>query len=864
MSEKPDLLSPSSAASSRPPRFRRFLRGAGRALGWVLGIGVVLGGLAWWYQDALIRKLKEYFDEQLNGTLTVGSYGVRLQRDSDGSWLPGLFVHLRDVHLRDATYPHHGVELLGAREMHVKVGFWGAFGPDIRLYHILLSDATLDAFIAPGGQTNFGLSKPRYGQTKLQSEGGLPTDFLKYLHLTRLRNVRVQFRDLRKQKWFAVTFRDTRLELNDEGQGHAIRLDGPVFFKGLAFNAWQGPYLGDQQAILHLRTHFSKENRRLTVRPSTLTTRTDQVRISGQFDFPKNEVPRLALRFQARNLPLKRGLDLITPHLRNNIAKFGAFPVVKTLDVRVNGKAGPGAPPAVNVAFDLDTFRFKTKFGLLTDLTTQGTFTNRFDPKQPTLDANSRVTFNNVRGKWEDLVPMSGVFWVHDLLRPVGDLTLHAYSPLVAFNDAINSPTYDFEGGNATADVRFHGDMTDVYDPRTGRLLGKLTGTVRVENGVFHYLPRRVRLSKIGGTVHFNERDAWINDFQATANGSPLHVNGLLRQVGPFLLTNRQKVHAEAQIFSDDFEINTSRYEATVARPRRRNRHHLAQAIDRVVNQIEARLKLDLKKFRYEEFGASNLRGQFVMNSAQLRINHLDMGVFGGTLRMRGRVDYLDEFPSTLRAWCRIDNADVGGVFRAFDNFDQTTLTDKNLRGKWTSEGSFVSDLNRDYKLMHRTMRGDLRIRLTNGALIGFEPLKRLQKFAFKRRNFDHVRFATIANRFRLRGQDIRIDQMEIESSVVTLFVQGLYSFQDRTNLRIQVPLMNLRRRDSTYRLTRHDPENLPSIYLTAVDEGGKMRLKLGKRDPAPPSPADSTTQPRPPMPVVGTKAETEKNEQKR
>jgi hypothetical protein len=820
----------------------------GRVLLWVLGIGVVAGGLAWWYQDALIQKLKAYLDQQLNGTLTVGSYRVTLQRDPEDSWVPGLFINLRDVHLRDATYPRHRVELLGAREMNVKVGFWGAFGPDFQLYHIVLTDATLNAFIARDGQTNFGLAKPQPGRTKLQSEGELPTDFLNYLHITRLRNVRVQFRDFRKQKWFAVTFRDTRIELTDDDHGHLIRLDGLVFFKGLAFNAWQGPYLGSRLTTLHLRTHFSKEDRRLTLQPSSLRTEADEVLISGRFDFPKDSVPQLELRFQARNLPLQRGLDLITPHLRRTVAKFGAFPVVRTLDVRLTGAAGPGAPPAVDVAFDLDTFRFQTRLGLLTGLTTQGTFTNHFDPKQPNRDANSRVTFRNVRGKWEDFMPVSGVFWVHDLGRPVGDLTLHAYSPLAAFNDAISSPSYDFEGGNATADVHFHGDLTDVYDHRTGRLLGKMTGTVRVEGGVFHYLPRRVRLSQIGGTVHFNERDAWINDFQATANGSPLHVNGLLRQVGPFLLTSRQKVYAEAQLYSDDFEINTSRYQPTATRPRRRNRHQLAQTIDRVVNQLEARLKLNLKKFRYEEFLASNLRGHLVMNSAQLKINRLDMGVFGGTLRMHGRVDYLDEFPSTLRAWCRIDNADVGGVFRAFDNFDQTTLTDKNLRGKWTSEGNFVSNLNREYKLMHRTMRGDLRIRLTDGALIGFEPLKRVQDFVFKRRDFDHIRFATISNRFRLRGQDIQIDQMEIESSVLTLFVEGLYSFQDRTNLRIQVPLMNLRRRDSTYQLTRHDPAKLPSIYLTAVDEGGKVRIKLGRRDPEPVLPADSIGQPRPPM----------------
>jgi hypothetical protein len=129
-------------------------------------------------------------------------------------------------------------------------------------------------------------------------------------------------------------------------------------------------------------------------------------------------------------------------------------------------------------------------------------------------------------------------------------------------------------------------------------------------------------------------------------------------------------------------------------------------------------------------------------------------------------------------------------------------------------------------------MRGLLRIDLTNGYIINFEPFMKMKKLIFKKRNFERVKFAPIRNDFKLVGQEVEIAPMEIESNVLTLYIDGIYSFGNKTDINIQIPLSNLKKRDSTYVLDPHNPEKKDGskIFLRAIDENGEVNIKLAFR----------------------------------
>jgi hypothetical protein len=54
------------------------------------------------------------------------------------------------------------------------------------------------------------------------------------------------------------------------------------------------------------------------------------------------------------------------------------------------------------------------------------------------------------------------------------------------------------------------------------------------------------------------------------------------------------------------------------------------------------------------------------------------------------------------------------------------------------------------------------------------------------------VEFADLQNTFTIEKENIYIPRMPIQSSAITMYIDGVYSFADRTDISIQVPLSSL------------------------------------------------------------------------
>jgi hypothetical protein len=99
----------------------------------------------------------------------------------------------------------------------------------------------------------------------------------------------------------------------------------------------------------------------------------------------------------------------------------------------------------------------------------------------------------------------------------------------------------------------------------------------------------------------------------------------------------------------------------------------------------------------------------------------------------------------------------------------------------------------------------------------------------FKKRNFSEIYFAELKNRFDIRNREITINRMEIQSTVLTLFVEGVYSLQGNTDISIQVPLSNLKNREG-YTLENKGANSKAgaSVFLRGrPGDDGNIQFKL-------------------------------------
>ncbi len=82
---------------------------------------------------------------------------------------------------------------------------------------------------------------------------------------------------------------------------------------------------------------------------------------------------------------------------------------------------------------------------------------------------------------------------------------------------------------------------------------------------------------------------------------------------------------------------------------------------------------------------------------------------------------------------------------------------------------------------------------LVDGELIDYDALKKISQTIFKNRNFSDIKFAELHDLLEINGENITVNRMEIRSSVITMFVEGMYNTKAGPDLSIQVPLSNLK-----------------------------------------------------------------------
>jgi hypothetical protein len=166
-----------------------------------------------------------------------------------------------------------------------------------------------------------------------------------------------------------------------------------------------------------------------------------------------------------------------------------------------------------------------------------------------------------------------------------------------------------------------------------------------------------------------------------------------------------------------------------------------------------------------------------------------------------------------------MQNMDVKTVMNSFNNFGLNGISASNLSGKFFTNIVANATLNNELEPYPKSIDAKVFFSLKNGALINYEPIKAIQKFAFKKRDFSNIIFAELKDTVTVKDEKITINRMEIESTALRMYVEGLYDVTGKaTDLSFQVPISNLKKRDEDYIPTNKGVDNKGgmSIFIRA------------------------------------------------
>jgi hypothetical protein len=314
-----------------------------------------------------------------------------------------------------------------------------------------------------------------------------------------------------------------------------------------------------------------------------------------------------------------------------------------------------------------------------------------------------------------------------------------------------------------------------------------------------------MEIKNVSGRILFKHTDVFVQDFRGNAVGNKIVMNGSGKNLLALAKTSPGKVVLDWNIYSPSINLNQfspllRKRGSTITKSNKNTKlGSTARQLDELVSQANFRLSVKADAIQYQKFSAKKVNATLSLVNEDWFINNISLEHAGGSMNVKGALIEKNNQVYSANLTTVMENVDVNKVMYAFENFGQNGIVADNLKGKLTMNAVVRLDLDR-IREKPSNLEGFVNFSIKNGALLQYEPLKNIQKVVFKKRNFDEVYFAELKDRIDVKDQDFKINRMEIQSTVLTLFVEGTYSLSGaNTDLSIQVPLSNFKKRGEDY-----------------------------------------------------------------
>jgi len=206
------------------------------------------------------------------------------------------------------------------------------------------------------------------------------------------------------------------------------------------------------------------------------------------------------------------------------------------------------------------------------------------------------------------------------------------------------------------------------------------------------------------------------------------------------------------------------------------------------------------------------------------------MNTMGGTLTLNGIVDAKNSKAIDVISSFKLDGQHVDSIFYVFENFYQTFIEDKHLKGRAYATVDLEMTLNEKLNLIAPTLIADISANIKNGELNNFEPMQKLNKY-LDDEGLSKLRFADLKNDIHIEKQTIYLPQMEVKTNVTTIQLSGTHTFDQHIDYRVVAPLRNKKKidPDEAFGAIEEDSSGKSKIFLKITGTTDVYEVSLDK-----------------------------------
>ena len=803
--------------------FKRYAKRFGYfVLGCILLLLIICGGLSFYFNQnktEIIAKINTKINENINGKFHIGDFHYKFL-----TGFPNFTLALKDVELKDNQWDTHKHTLLKAEEIEARLNIWSLLHHEINIHKILINGADIYVYKAQNGYSNANIFKPKKKKTpenKSETQTTIDQVDLNDVHFILDNRLGHKLFD------FEIINLSSKVDYDGDDWQTDVFLDTNI--KSLAFNTVHGSFAKEKELKGTFNVTYSSKKEKIDVVTKGLKIGNDSFDITAFFNLAKGNglfginIGTTILWQNASNL------------LSANISsKLNHFNLKKEIDVNcdIKGDFNAEGDPRIVVQAIIKNNELSIPDGVIANCNFKGIFTNNFKPAAGFNDANSAVILAHFSGEYENIPLKIPQLSINNLEKPLATGILSSDFDVTKLNQISNDKWIQFTEGHAKANLQFQFDIVDLYINKP-----KFIGSINVENTSFHFIPKNVHAEKVNIQLDFTEQALLIKKITYKHKKNTIIIDGKINNFLNLYYDAPEKMVVNWNIYFPNLDLKqflgvlaTSQKSKVVAKTNKKPT--MSNQIRTAIEKCAVVIDIKADKINYNKLTATNTTATVQMINSKLIIKNGSLQTSGGSITFNSELTPSGKnFAFSSNA--QVNKVDISSFLKSFNNFGVTSFSSNNIKGKLTSQANVTGFINSNGELITNSMHGNLTFNVNQGALLNFEPIVKIGKFAFPFRDVNNITFSDLSGNLKLRGEQVDVNNFTISSSVLNLDAEGIYSFGRGTNIALTIPLRNSKNDIKLATKAERDAvrERGIVLHLIALDDAGKMKIKWGKKD---------------------------------
>lgn len=740
-------------------------------------------GLLLAYEDEVKAVVISELNKQLKAEVRIDPKDIDL---TFLSTFPHCSISFSDLLMYEALSVKQRDTLLFARQLNLNFNLQDLWNKRYRIRSIRLDKAVVKLRVLKDGTPNYIFWK---SDDKKEEQAGKPLDFA--LELLRLRDCRIRYSDAAGDFKTTLAIKELDLKGRFSEESYELKALGDLTIG----NCERGKTIFLKNKACQLDFELDVRGPEYRIRHAGIALNRLKFDLSGGCVF-RDSLQSLDVQFKAPELDIASVLSLLPGTLKKDIEDYrseGSF--------YLNGRLAWSAENALSVTSD-----FGVRNGKITYDPNAATASDvQLDGQLRYSRTNSSLSLKKIQLRLNN-DEISG----ECLLRDFGNLHInagvHAALDLNNLQNFLAIDTLRTLKGKLKIDGRVEGLLEDLKKQTfSDRVQVELEATVsQLEAGFKNdeqvFAVENCQLMASG-------RDIEVKDLRLKRGSSDIQVNGRLPGFFNFLSDSRAPLTIIGRLNSERLRLEDFmvRYAASGGEG------------PIIPNNIRFQLSATIAKFSYAKFTASAIRGELEIKDQKAVVTDMKLQTMDGEAAIDAFADNSGHRLEVV-VQSKLRDINISQLFAQLENFGQTTLSDKNIKGIASADlefsGNWSNRLEADLKSMHAVCN----LKILRGELIDFKPLQSLARFVDVS-ELQHVKFADLQSVIRIDDQLITLPKTTINNSVLNLDVSGTHSFDNRIDYRIRLLLNELiakRRRgnDDEFGPVENDPENRRSAFI--------------------------------------------------